>query len=93
MTLSSLLELLVGNLGISLGDITLLMVTMGSLIFFAVDFRLGVVLLFFMWSTLLALFSALNMPTNGVILLSFSGFVFLTLSLYISVSKNRQAVF
>jgi hypothetical protein len=80
-------------LGISLADLILLVTACVLLLFYAVDIRMGVVLTFLFFSVEVIAFQALSLPTTNVVLLSFGAFVFLALSLYISVAKNNQAVF
>lgn len=87
------LELASTNLGIGIPDLLILFTSLVLLLFYAVDFRIGVVLTFFLFSVDVIVFQALGFPTSKIVILALASFVLLALSMYLSVAKNRQAVY
>lgn len=85
--------LVTNNLAIGFPDLFLILTVFVLLFFFAIDIRMGIVLTFLFFGLELIIFYQLGMPTTNILLLFLGSFVLLTLSLYIQVAKNNQAVF
>lgn len=87
------LTLVATNLGVGIDDLLIIFTGLVLLLFYAVDFRIGVVLTFFLFSVEVIVFQAIGLPTSKIVILSLGSFVLLALSMYVSVAKNRQAVY
>lgn len=92
MALNAGLELITGNLGIGFPDIILLVVILGGLVFYAKDFRLGLIIhfifsgLIFMWCYGMSWNYA---PSLIFMLVCLVG---LTLTLFASAGAGKQGV-
>lgn len=86
-------DFVTGNLAISFPDLFLILTVLFLFFFFAVDIRMGIVMTFLLFGLELIVFYQLGLPTTNILLLFLGSFVLLTLSLYIQVAKNNQAVF
>lgn len=87
------IAMMTSSLGIGFGDLLTLITGMVLIIFYAVDLRMGIVLTFLFFSVDVIIFDAMQLPTTNIVILTFGAFVLLCLSMYVSVSKNNQAVF
>lgn len=83
-----ILDDLLVNMGISLETYILLIIILGSLIFMAVDFRLGIIMMFILSSSFLLILQTFNRNITYYIYTIIISFILLTLSLIISNKKS-----
>lgn len=91
MTMAEVLTLLIGNLGITLPQLVLLITALGSLIFMALDLRLGLMMLFFMFGIETVAFWAAAVASYDLYLAIsalLASFVLMALSLLMSKPKD-----
>ena len=90
--IEDLIDLLVGNLGITFENLVLVITILGSLLFFAKDFRIGIIILFLFFAGEFMIFSLLEMETFAALMGVLVSLVVLTLSLWVSHSKAGAIV-
>jgi len=79
---------LIVNMGVSLETYILLIIILGSIIFMAVDFRLGIIMMFILSSSFLLILQTFNRNITYYIYTIIISFILLTLSLIISNKKS-----
>lgn len=79
-----------GYVGMGFENICLLIMIVGGLIFYAKDFRLGVIMHFIGSGLLFLMFYALNMNYSTALILLFFWLTVLTLTLYFSAKTSSQ---
>jgi len=87
-----MIETLLANMGVTIEQFVLLMTGLGSLIFMAKDFRLGLLILFFSVGVEFIVFYSLGKDVSLYIITLLASFVLLTISLLISYSKKSGLV-
>lgn len=86
--LEDLINLLTGNLGIGFENLVLLITILGSVMFFAKDFRLGSVILLVFFGCEFVYFSLAGWDTLGALIAVLTSITLLTLSLFATSSKS-----
>ncbi len=86
--MEDLIQLLVGNLGIAVEDLILLITILGSTIFAAKDLRIGIIILLILVTSEYMIFVSLEMESFKALMAMLTAIVILTLSLYITHSKS-----
>jgi hypothetical protein len=81
------------NVGMSFENICLLLTSIGGLIFFAKDFRIGVIMQFIGSGLLFMLFYSMNGDYGSALILLFFWLTVLTLTIYFSAASKRQGAF
>ena len=95
MPISDVVLVLVGNLEVTLPQLVLIITTLGSLIFMAVDMRFGLMILFFLYGVEVIIFwsagvAAIDLTLSVMCLLA--ALVMMTLSLLVTRSKQPPGV-
>lgn len=80
---------LANNIGISLESALLILISVGSLIFMAKDFKLGMVMLFIMSGLLTMLFHYYDVYFYHSLIVFFISLVILALSFYATAKSNK----
>jgi len=75
-------DLMATNLGMAFPDILLLVVCLGSLMFFAKDFKLGAILLFLSSALIFALDYKLGLNGDKALIVIFLSLIIMAFSLY-----------
>jgi|TARA_Y100000310_G_scaffold345632_1_gene467500 hypothetical protein len=88
----NILDLMVGNLGISFPDLILLMVILSSIVFFAMDLRIGLIVLFMLSGGFFVVFTLLTLEAFKFLVITLMAFVFMMLSLLISHRRGTGGV-
>ncbi len=92
MSMFEILTELTSNLGVTNEVFILIVTVLSSIIFMAKEFRLGLLLLFFMTSIEFMIFYALGFNTMYHIIMILASFVILTISLLISYKKTQSVI-
>lgn len=90
--LSDLLNTLTGNLGMGFEEIVLLITFLGSLLFLARDFRIGLIVLLVLFAAEYIVFSLTGWKNFTALIATVITLVAITLTIYISHSKKRGMV-
>lgn len=91
MSMTSIVLVLIGNLGVTLPQLVIIVTTLGSLIFMAVELRFGIMMLFFMYGVETVVFWAAGASSNDIILITsalLASFVMMALSILTVKSKQ-----
>ena len=83
-------ETAIANTGLSFETTVLLIVTVGSLIFYAKDFKIGVVMSFLAYSMVFAWFYAMGNNYRNAIFLALLFFIVMCFTLYASSKVNQS---
>lgn len=96
MSAPSVIEVIIGHfasVGVSFENWLLLILVLGAVVFFAADFRYGLVVLFVMMSVLYVLLYALGLLTSVTLIALVVVLVLMAVSLYLNFSHTGgQAV-
>lgn len=92
MAFADILNLMAGNLGVSLEAAVLLVTFLGSLLFMARDLRIGLVILLVLFSSEFIVFYITGLSTLMALTATLVTLVCLALAIYISFNKNSMAV-
>ena len=87
-----ILDDLIINMGVSLETYVLLIIVLGSLIFMAIDMRLGLVIMFLLSSIFLVIFNYFDRNITYYIYVVLLSFVTMTISLIISNKKSEGVI-
>ena len=87
-----ILDDLIINMGVSLETYVLLIIVLGSLIFMAIDMRLGLVIMFLLSSIFLVIFNYFDRNITYYIYVVLLSFVTMTISLMISNKKSEGVI-
>lgn len=90
--MEDVIDLIVGNLGVSLEYLILLMTVLGCIIFMTKDFRLGLIIMFVMFMAEYMMFYLLGLNTFAALIAIFVNIVVLALSIYVTHSKSTVGV-
>lgn len=80
------------NLGVSYPDVVLLGILLTSLIFWAVDLRIGVSVMFLLTGIFYVLFELLGLDSSKFLLFTALSFVVMCLSLYLSHKRGTGGI-
>lgn len=93
MNVINLLETIIfAHVGISMANFILLVAVLGSMLFMALNFRLGLILLFLMQGFLFIFFYSMRFDMTIIILSLLSTFVLMALSLILSYSNSGGGI-
>jgi len=87
-----ILDDLISNMGIGLETYVLLIIVLGSIIFMAKDFRLGLIMIFLLSSVFLIIFNELDRDITLYIYSTLLSFALMTISLMISNKRSQEVM-
>lgn len=90
MALELGIQTIASNLDVSFEYIVFIIFIFGSIIFFAADFKLGIVLLFFISGGLYMMMKALSLNYVPFLVMFFMALILMSFSLYF-IAKSQQA--
>lgn len=76
------------NLGMALPDLILVVLSLGAIILFAKDLKVGLVSLFMLYAMLFILYAGIGWDITHVIIAFFISLALMTISLYTSSGKS-----